>query len=194
MSIKKGSILPGYWVNIWYHVGRRILDHERLLLARCWHNMHFRVSPSAHDEYYRRYCRRGIYVCAEWHEFEPFAIWALQNGWRPGLVLDRKKNGGNYEPLNCHFVTTGDNCNNRDDNLYLSDGRSLKEAAREAGLTYAALYSRLYLMGWSEQHALSTRYLGRCRRFDDPNQLIMFGANEDGDVTYFPVCESKSYA
>ena len=53
-----------------------------------------------------RYGGRGIRVCDEWdREFMAFDSWALANGYREGLTVDRINNDGNYEPANCQLLT-----------------------------------------------------------------------------------------
>lgn len=55
---------------------------------------------------YKYYGGRGIKVCRKWREdFISFRSFALTNGWREGLVIDRIDNDGNYEPSNIQFIT-----------------------------------------------------------------------------------------
>ena len=57
---------------------------------------------------------KGIKVCKEWDDnFEKFYNFAIDNGWRKGLQIDRINNDGNYEPSNCRFVTRSINNMNK---------------------------------------------------------------------------------
>lgn len=68
---------------------------------------------------YHYYGGRGITMCDEWkNNFESFEKWALSNGYdehakRGECTLDRINNDGNYEPLNCRWVTMKEQCKNR---------------------------------------------------------------------------------
>lgn len=63
---------------------------------------------------YERYGGRGITVCAEWKTNRAsFVEWALANGYRPGLQIDRIDNNAGYSPENCRFVDSSTNCRNR---------------------------------------------------------------------------------
>lgn len=69
---------------------------------------------------YYNYGARGITVCDEWMEFEPFCEWALSSGYVQGLDLDRADNDGNYTPDNCRWVSRRENINNRRKTVYLT--------------------------------------------------------------------------
>lgn len=60
---------------------------------------------------YKFYGARGIKVCDEWlnapWEFEK---WALSHGYKKGLTIDRINGNGNYEPINCQWVSRSYNC------------------------------------------------------------------------------------
>jgi len=74
-------------------------------LYRIWQDMKYRIS-NKNNESYNSYGGKGIRVCDEWvNNPEIFIRWALKNGYKKGLLIDRKDNDGNYEPNNCRFVT-----------------------------------------------------------------------------------------
>jgi len=77
-----------------------LMEHP---LYGIWAGMKYRCnSKRVSGEYWGQ---RGIKVCQEWQKFLPFYNWAIENGYQKGLTLDRIHNDGNYEPLNCRFVT-----------------------------------------------------------------------------------------
>ena len=65
-------------------------------------------------KYFNRYGGRGIIVCTEWiNDPLMFINWAMKNGYKDGLTIDRINNDGNYEPSNCRFVSQQINNLNR---------------------------------------------------------------------------------
>lgn len=63
-------------------------------------------------EAYPYYGGRGVKICKEWDEsFEPFYKWCMENGWKPGLEIDKdiKGSGLLYSPLDCLIVTHQEN-------------------------------------------------------------------------------------
>ena len=78
-----------------------------------WNTMRQRcLNPNNHK--YKNYGGRGIKVCDEWlHDFMAFYDWSMDNGYKPGLTIDRINNDGNYEPNNCRWTTMKVQNNNR---------------------------------------------------------------------------------
>lgn len=84
------------------------LYHRDKKLYGIWGNMKTRCKNKNIDKYYR-YGGRGITVCEEWQEFPAFYEWAIANGYRDGLTIDRINVDGNYEPSNCQWLTRSEN-------------------------------------------------------------------------------------
>jgi len=91
-----------------------------------WSMMHVRCYDSGHTGY-KHYGGRGIRVCAQWHEFEPF----LQDMGRrpsPAHTLDRINNDGNYEKMNCRWATFKEQAANKGRNQLPSEDPEALEA------------------------------------------------------------------
>lgn len=59
---------------------------------------------------YSFYGGRSVAICAEWlTDFRTFYEWAISNGYKDGLTLDRKDSDGDYEPSNCQWITRSEN-------------------------------------------------------------------------------------
>ncbi len=80
---------------------------------KAWMNMKSRCFDPKNNRYHN-YAGRGITVCDEWlHDFMAFYDWAMANGYRDDLTLDRRDNDGNYEPSNCRWATAKEQAQNR---------------------------------------------------------------------------------
>ena len=108
---------------------------------------------------YEQYGARGITVCPEWRDsYESFRNWALENGYRDDLTLDRIDVNGPYSPENCRWVTAKQQANNRRTNkkiYYNGEEKTIKEWAEVIGIEYNALRYRIN-NGWSIEKALTT--------------------------------------
>lgn len=109
--------------------------------------------------HYKDYGGRGIKICEEWkNDFLSFRKWALDNGYKDGLLLDRIDVNGNYEPNNCRWVDAIKQANNRRNNHYLilnGEKHSAKEWSRITGINVETIITR-QSRGWSDERTLTT--------------------------------------
>jgi hypothetical protein len=96
---------------------------------------------------YHNYGKRSIFVCEEWrNDWFVFYCWAIDNGWRKGLQIDRKDNNGIYSPENCRIVTVAVNSRNKRDNrniTYNGITMCLRDWSIKIGVSEAAIRERL---------------------------------------------------
>jgi hypothetical protein len=114
-------------------------------LYNVWMGIKRRCEDKTHVGY-SVYGGRGIYVDGVWlRNFAIFHAWAVENGWKKGLQIDRIDNDGPYAPWNCRIVTPKQNSRNRRNNVRLVyDGieATLAEHAERLGLNYAHVKDR----------------------------------------------------
>lgn len=85
-------------------------------LYSVWRGMKTRCYNKNAKEY-KNWGARGIIVCNEWlNNPKAFIEWAISNGYKKGLQIDRPNNNGNYNPSNCRFTTNAENCRNKRNN------------------------------------------------------------------------------
>lgn len=78
-------------------------------LYSIYFNMKDRCYNSNHHEFHN-YGGKGIVVCDEWLQgFTSFQQWALNNGYKIGLSIDRIDSNLGYSPQNCQWITKSEN-------------------------------------------------------------------------------------
>lgn len=105
---------------------------------------------------YKNYGARGITVCDEWKSFEAFKDWAISNGYRNDLEIDRQNNNGNYEPSNCRWVTVSENqLNKRNNHRITINGitKTITEWSKISGISIHTIESRIRY-GWKSSDLL----------------------------------------
>ena len=152
----KGEVLRGKATT--HGMSRsRVAGKQQARIYGIWADMKRRcLNPNKRE--YKWYGGRGITVCDEWQEFQPFYFWAIQNGYADNLTIERKDNDGNYGPGNCEWIPLGKQALNTTKNVRLTyDGRTMTmtEWSQEKGLGVSTLWNRLR-NNWDLSLALET--------------------------------------
>ncbi|OQA48413.1 MAG: hypothetical protein BWY46_01420 [Firmicutes bacterium ADurb.Bin300] len=127
-------------------------------LYSVWHHIKGRCygNDSQHKKYYSL---RGITMCEEWkNDFVKFQKWALSNGYKEGLTIDRIDVNGNYSPNNCRWATPREQSNNKRNTLFITYNgvtHSVSEWSEIMGLPYHVVFKR-HRKGWSAKRTLTT--------------------------------------
>lgn len=95
------------------------------ILKQRLYSMNYRCTNEI-STVYDYYGGKGIRVCEEWIlNPNSFIEWSLQNGFEPGLEIDRIDGNKNYSPENCRWVTKTENLRNKKHNFGIgSKGRA----------------------------------------------------------------------
>lgn len=132
-------------------------------MYRSWYNMKLRCyEPTA--RHYQDYGGRGIVVCDEWlNDFLKFFNWAIRNGYREDLTIDRIYVNGNYEPNNYRWSNLKEQANNKRTNVTITiDGetRTLKQWSEKYNINYQTLWYRINKRNLSPLEALMQPVVG----------------------------------
>ena len=131
-----------------------------------WESMKSRCYRKS-DKDYHNYGGRGITMCDEWrYDFWAFVDWAMENGYRDGLTIDRKDNDKGYSPDNCRWITRYEQNQNKR-NIPLYDGMTLPDWCLEHDVSYDRVVTDLR-NGVSFEEAV--RLAAEKRKSDDFNE------------------------
>lgn len=114
-------------------------------LYSIWQNMKLRCTKADTSG---RYYARGITVCDEWKQsYLNFKKWALENGYKENLTIERIDFNGNYEPSNCRWATMREQSNNRCTNHfveYKGEKHTMADWSRILNVSYSKLKRAVY--------------------------------------------------
>lgn len=112
------------------------------------------------NKHYKDYGEKGISVCDEWrNDFKAFYDWSMNNGYSPGLTIDRIDYTKDYNPNNCRYTTFKEQANNTSRNRYVEYNgvvKTMSQWSDETGISYGALKYRLNNPKWTIEMALTT--------------------------------------
>lgn len=106
----------------------------------------------------------GVTICKEWeNDYLAFREWALNNGYKDELTIDRIDNSKGYSPENCRWATPKEQANNRNSNVYIEyEGTryTLSQLADHVGVSRSTIQQRRK-NGWSVEDIVKTPYKSR---------------------------------
>lgn len=68
-----------------------------------WAGLKARTTNKNHRDW-NKYGASGVFVCEEWKDYKVFEKWALENGYKDNLSIDRKNTYDGYYPDNCRWT------------------------------------------------------------------------------------------
>jgi hypothetical protein len=129
--------------------GRPTHGLSKTKLYKTWDSMKCRCKYKRPE--YKTYHDNNITVCEAWlNDFKEFYDWAMSNGYKDSLTLDRINNKEGYNPNNCRWVTMKEQENNRTNNHLVEINGVIKTVAEWSdfsGLAYSTIRNRIY-KGW----------------------------------------------
>ena len=100
------------------------------------------------DIEFKNYGARGIGICEEWLASpDAFFDWAIENGYKEGLTIERKNVNEGYSPENCTWITMAEQQANKRSNVFVDihgEKVTLAEASRIIGVGESAIWMRLH--------------------------------------------------
>ena len=109
---------------------------------------------------YDKYGGRGIAICDVWKDsFPKFHRWAIPNGYKIGLTIERSDVNGNYEPSNCSWILKSNQSKNRTSSVKISFKGKTETASKWSEITGipSKVITQRVRRGWSSEKTLTTK-------------------------------------
>ena len=111
---------------------------------------------------YKFYGPKHVSVCPEWrNDFMEFYNWAISNGYREDLTIDRIDGNKDYCPDNCRWVDAYVQSNNRSNNRLMTlNGitKNCKQWSNYFGFNYKYFHQKCSQNNWDLEKVLEIPY------------------------------------
>ena len=131
-------------------------------LYSIWTEMRYRCNNPNHASY-KNYGALGITVCPEWDNLENgydnFKKWALANGYKDGLSIERNDVSFGYYPENCSWISMIDQSYNKRKTKYGVIGKyafPIMIWAKIVKINPTTVYHRITTYDWDPVDAILT--------------------------------------
>lgn len=125
-----------------------------------WKHMKQRCYNSK-DKGFKNYGGRGITICEQWkNDFINFYNWAIKNGYKDNLTIDRINVNGNYEPNNCRWATKKEQANNTRNIHYITyngETHNLTEWSKLLKIKLSTLSRRINTNKWNIEKSFTKK-------------------------------------
>lgn len=138
--------------------GTRLAVIRNGMIARCY-------NPKSAN--WNAYGKRGIKICDEWKNKETgmlnFYNWAINNGYKEGLTIERINVDGDYCPSNCTWITWEEQQKNKRPYDYEEQqktaffNRELVKLLEEKGLNFVTIRQRMKKYGITIEEAIKMK-------------------------------------
>ena len=131
----------------------------RRKLQKVFRSMIYRYY-NENNRVYKYYGGKGVTICDEWlQSFDNFYNWALLNGYKEGLSIDRIDVNGSYSPKNCRWATMEEQSRNRTNTVlveYNGKKMTLREWSEELNISLSTISKRKH-NGYSDKEIIEGR-------------------------------------
>lgn len=125
-------------------------DYKKVYNA--WWNMKNRCTNPKSSRFYT-YGERGIGLCKEWEDPKAFISWAVKNGWKPGLTVERNDVNKGYSPENCSIIPYKKQAQNKTTNIRITingEEKCLSEWCRILNFPFKRAWKRYHVYGYRD--------------------------------------------
>lgn len=120
------------------------LSHSRI--DRIYYGMKARCYNS-NNPAYKNYGQRGITICNEWlNDKNKFFEWAINNGYKDNLTIDRIDNNKGYSSNNCRWVTKKEQQNNKRNNCLITFNNETHTLSQWANILNVKISKLRYIL------------------------------------------------
>lgn len=136
VPVESGNLKSGHTSSCGCYLRSVRITHgccaKNIRLYGIWKGMIDRCENSSHISY-KSYGAKGISVCQEWHDVNVFFDWALANGYKNPLTIERVKVKEGYNPDNCTWIPLEEQNQNTNRSLGIEKVKEIRRMI-EAGI------------------------------------------------------------